>query len=187
MVNRPSSSSFLSESQMRRGQFLKWLIRIGTLAFALALALPALALRTLTRVTKTVASGDQLVYATGNRAGDPISMNDVPPGSAIHVFPKGKSNNQNALIELVHLPQGDSPAVVAYSAICTHLGCTVSATLNAEGNIGCPCHGSIFDPAHGGAVVRGPAARPLPGLPISVGPDGGVTAAGSFDGPIGPQ
>jgi Rieske Fe-S protein len=63
----------------------------------------------------------------------------------------------------------------------------VLAQLNKEGNIVCPCHGSVFDPANGAAVLNGPAGRPLPGLPITVEADGGVAAAGSFDGPVGPQ
>ena len=56
--------------------------------------------------------------------------------------------------------QGD---VHAYSATCTHQGCKVSSVSN--GRIQCPCHGSAFN-ASTGAVVQGPAARPLP--PVSV-------------------
>ncbi len=187
MVNRPTRADTFIEPRTGRRRFLKWLIRVAYVAFALAFALPALALKTLTRVAQGVASGDRLVYATGGRAGDPISVSDLPPGTAVHAFPEGKSNNPNALIELVHLPETADSAVVAYSAICTHLGCTVSDRLNGQGDIPCPCHGSIFDPAHGAAVVRGPAARPLPGLPVIVQSDGTVTASGTFDAPIGPQ
>jgi Rieske Fe-S protein len=172
---------------LQRRRFLKWLIRLGYGAFALAFALPALALRTLTSEAQSVASGDPLVYATGNQAGNPVSVDDIPPGSSVQAFPEGKSDNQNTLIELVHLSGNADPAVVAYSAICTHLGCSVLAQLNDEGNIVCPCHGSVFNPADGAAVVKGPAGRPLPGLPVSVDSNGAITAAGTFDAPVGPQ
>ncbi len=51
----------------------------------------------------------------------------------------------------------ESEKIYAVSLVCTHLGCTVSAT---PGEMVCPCHGSIFD-WHGN-VVKGPANRPLP-------------------------
>jgi Rieske Fe-S protein len=49
----------------------------------------------------------------------------------------------------------------AMSLACTHLGCTVSVT---PGELLCPCHGSAFDLR--GKVLRGPADRPLPPLPV---------------------
>jgi Rieske Fe-S protein len=53
----------------------------------------------------------------------------------------------------------------AFSAVCTHQGCIVDAVAN--GTIDCPCHGSKFAVATG-AVVNGPAARPLPPVSIEV-------------------
>ncbi|MEV6296453.1 Rieske (2Fe-2S) protein [Streptomyces sp. NPDC051896] len=53
----------------------------------------------------------------------------------------------------------------AFSAICTHLGCTVSRV--ADGTIDCPCHGSKFHVADG-SVAHGPAKRPLPAKSIKV-------------------
>ncbi|MEU5593548.1 Rieske (2Fe-2S) protein [Streptomyces sp. NPDC020298] len=53
----------------------------------------------------------------------------------------------------------------AFSAICTHQGCTVNQV--ADGTIDCPCHGSRFDIADG-TVARGPADRPLPPKKITV-------------------
>ncbi|MEU7060850.1 Rieske (2Fe-2S) protein [Streptomyces sp. NPDC046197] len=53
----------------------------------------------------------------------------------------------------------------AFSAICTHEGCTVSRV--TAGTIDCPCHGSRFHIADG-SVANGPAARPLPPKQITV-------------------
>jgi Rieske Fe-S protein len=65
---------------------------------------------------------------------------------------------------LVHLSSGD---FVAYSAVCTHRGCTVSYQPQTQ-QLACPCHGSIFDPARDAAVVQGPAATPLPKIGTEV-------------------
>ncbi|MFF4397928.1 Rieske (2Fe-2S) protein [Streptomyces sp. NPDC001480] len=53
----------------------------------------------------------------------------------------------------------------AFSAICTHMGCTVNKVAN--GTIDCPCHGSKYHIADG-AVAHGPAQRPLPPKKITV-------------------
>jgi len=81
---------------------------------------------------------------------------EVAVGSAV----KFKDGGKDAV--LVHLEDGD---FVAYSAVCTHAGCTV-AYKNAQ--LACPCHGSIFDPANGAEVVSGPAQTPLAEIPVEV-------------------
>jgi cytochrome b6-f complex iron-sulfur subunit len=64
----------------------------------------------------------------------------------------------------------DAGELYAISAICTHLGCTVAT--QEGGGFFCPCHGSRFGPS--GAVVAGPAPRPLVHLELSLAPDGQV-------------
>lgn len=60
---------------------------------------------------------------------------------------------------------GDS--IYALDLSCTHLGCTLGVTPT---ELVCPCHGSRFD--HHGAVLSGPAGRPLRRLKIEErGPD----------------
>ena len=83
---------------------------------------------------------------------------DVPRDSAVEFT--DQETGQEAV--LVHLESGD---FVAYSAICTHRGCTVAYR---DGRLACPCHGSVFDPAQGAAVEAGPAPRPLPNIPVEV-------------------
>jgi rieske iron-sulfur protein len=169
-----------------RRRILRWAIRVGTGAFSLALLLPALALRTLTREVQDVTAGDTLVYATGDQAGLPVDIAAIAPVMAVQVFPEGKSDNERNLIELVRLAADLPTGLVAYSAICTHLGCTVLPRLSEQGYIVCPCHASVFDPAAAARVVSGPANRPLPALPIEVSSGGVVRAAGGFEGPVGP-
>jgi rieske iron-sulfur protein len=169
-----------------RRRILRWAIRVGTGAFSLALLLPALALRSLTREVQEVTAGDLLVYATGDQAGLPVDIAAIEPVMAVQAFPEGKSDNERNLIELVRLAEGLPAGLVAYSAICTHLGCTVLPKLSEQGYIVCPCHASVFDPAADARVVSGPANRPLPALPIEVSSDGVVRAAGGFEGPVGP-
>jgi len=81
---------------------------------------------------------------------------EVAPGSAV----KFRDSGQPAV--LVHLQSGD---FVAYSAVCTHQRCTVAYR---NGQLACPCHGSVFNPTNGAEVVNGPAQRPLPEIRVEV-------------------
>jgi rieske iron-sulfur protein len=188
-TGRSPAGADLPDAGTRR-QLLKWLIRLGSVAFAAAFGVPALALKSLSQKKRTVDSGDRLVYAVDGplgTKGTSLKTTDLAVGMGVQVFPDGKVDNQQNLIEVVRIAAGnDANSLVAYSAICTHLGCAVFAGLNQNGEINCPCHGSRYDPAHGAAVVGGPAPRPLPALPIAIQGDGTVTASGPFAGPVGP-
>jgi Rieske Fe-S protein len=96
--------------------------------------------------------------AGGAKAGGAaiVSESEVAPGSAFTF-----KDSANPAV-LVHLKSGD---FVAYSAVCTHQGCTVAYK---GGKLACPCHGSVFDPAKGAEVVAGPAPSPLPEIPVKV-------------------
>jgi Rieske Fe-S protein len=102
-------------------------------------------------------SSDKDSKAASSSDGAAIAAeSDVAPGSAVTFKDAGSP------AVLVHLDSGD---FVAYSAICTHQGCTVAYK---NGQLACPCHGSVFDPADGAAVIAGPAPKPLPEIPVKV-------------------
>jgi len=82
------------------------------------------------------------------------SVSDIKVGQAVSVkLPDGSP-------ALVARPNADT--VACFSAICTHMGCTVQPDGDT---LHCPCHGSMFDPKTG-QVTHGPAKRPLPKIPV---------------------
>ena len=77
--------------------------------------------------------------------------------------------------------------ILCYSKICTHVGCPISLYERTTHNVLCPCHQSTFDLADNAKVVFGPAARPLPQLPLAVDDEGFLVAQSDFDEPVGPS
>jgi nitrite reductase/ring-hydroxylating ferredoxin subunit len=104
--------------------------------------------------TEAAGGGSKKAKAQGGKA--IAQASEVAPGSAV------KFEESGSPAVLVHLDSGD---FVAYSAVCTHQRCTVAYQ---DGQLACPCHGSIFDPASGAEVISGPAQRPLPDIPVEV-------------------
>ena len=147
-------------------------------------------------------AGKKVVDETGR----PITLDTLSPGEFITGFPAGAGKEDiGSPLMLVRLEPdelelpGDRAhsaphGYVAYSKICTHAGCAVSLfryptfdETQPGPALVCPCHYSTFNPADGGTVVFGPAGRPLPQLPLRVGTDGSLEAAGGFYEPIGPS
>jgi Rieske Fe-S protein len=104
----------------------------------------------------------------------------APSGS--HIVSSLKRLRANSAVAVTD-PRTGNPAVVirasggksvkAFSAVCTHAGCTVHYD-SGQKVLVCPCHGSVFDPAHGAAVLAGPAPAPLPSLKVAVDPKGNI-------------
>ena len=67
----------------------------------------------------------------------------------------------------------DEAGFYALSSSCPHLGCTLGTESSP---FECPCHGSRFN--RQGQVIRGPAARPLPALELSLTTDGRLVLDG---------
>lgn len=155
----------------------------------------------------------QTMWKKGSRlahdpSGVPIKASDVTLGSAFHVIPEELASvshadgyleqKAKAIVLLMRLPQETlNPAtnkldwtydgIVAYSKVCTHVGCPVALYEQQTHHLLCPCHQSQFDVANGAAVIFGPAARPLPQLPIEVDGEGYLVAQSDFHEPVGPS
>jgi ubiquinol-cytochrome c reductase iron-sulfur subunit len=134
--------------------------------------------------------------------GQPIRAADFnSPGGILSVVPEGYEHDLNALAKatliLIKFRPEELKAgvnknwthdgIVAYSKICTHVGCPAALYEQNTHHILCPCHQSTFDAADGAKVIFGPAARPLPQLPITVDEQGYLIAQRDFDVPVGPS
>jgi arsenite oxidase small subunit len=76
---------------------------------------------------------------------------------------------------------GDKSSIVAYSALCQHMGCEVPYD-EKEQHFQCPCHQTKYDPAREGFVIQGVAQRPLPRIALEL--DGDDIFAVGVDGLI---
>ncbi|MEP7193282.1 MAG: Rieske 2Fe-2S domain-containing protein [Actinomycetota bacterium] len=134
----------------------------------------------------------------------PIRATDVTVGSLYHVLPEGIDKSEHVLEEkakaavvLISLPPGvikvakeqdwSVNGIVAYSKICTHVGCPVGLYEQRTHLLMCPCHQSTFDVTQDAKVLFGPANRPLPQLKITVDAQGYLIAAAPFLQPVGPS
>ncbi|MDP9118529.1 MAG: Rieske (2Fe-2S) protein [Actinomycetota bacterium] len=106
----------------------------------------------------SLANGAGGTSTTG--AGGPVAL------AKLAQVPVGGSASSSSLLDggPVVVAQPSAGAVVAFSAVCTHQGCPVSP---AGKQFQCPCHGSVYD-AFTGAVISGPARRPLAPIPVKV-------------------
>lgn len=187
----------------RRRLFLKTAIGTGIGLSLVSAFYVGASLRPKAEVTpekEPLKPGDILVYAQGGGEPKPILPEELKPGDpfvlAYPMDPKTKvvksGEAKNTVLVVRYNPGELSPEVaqngvegiVAYSAVCTHLGCIVSQWV-ADKKAGlCPCHGGIYDFAHGARVIAGPPPRPVPQLPLKV-EDGVLVAAGEFLGEVG--
>ena len=133
-----------------------------------------------------------------DRFGDPQRPDDIPLNGIKTVFPsgfEGEADSQTVVIkiepELLDLPEGREDwapeGCVAFSKICTHAGCPVGLYRAEARQLLCPCHQSTFDVTTGCTPVFGPAARPLPQLPMEIDEAGFLVATGDFPEPVGPS
>ena len=123
----------------------------------------------------------------------PDQASDVTLGSVFHVIPEGLNDVEDHLERRPRPPCcscASSPktsrlagprglgydGIVAYSKICTHVGCPVALYEQQTHHLLCPCHQSQFDITHEAEVIFGPAKRPLPQLPITVDAEGYLVA-----------
>ncbi|WP_106813728.1 cytochrome bc1 complex Rieske iron-sulfur subunit [Microbacterium timonense] len=141
-------------------------------------------------------------------SGEPIRAADLTLGSAVHVIPEALAEMEHsegyldqkakAIVLLVRLlpeqlveseerKEWSYNGIVAYSKVCTHVGCPVALYEQQTHHLLCPCHQSQFDVTDHAKVIFGPAARPLPQLPITVDDEGYLVARSDFLEPVGPS
>jgi cytochrome b6-f complex iron-sulfur subunit len=132
----------------RRAFFEKF---IGGLFGGTALAFLAPALAYLFPNRNFGATGREFTDATG----ETIPASTIPEGEIRTGMLGGKP-------AVVFRHQSD---LVALSAVCTHLGCTVGFNSSAQ-IFHCPCHGGKYD--RDGNVIGGPPPKPLERLNVRV-------------------
>jgi ubiquinol-cytochrome c reductase iron-sulfur subunit len=157
--------------------------------------------------------GTRLTVYGSNQPLTPADFNS--PGAMITVIPEGYADNDEVLAKatciIIKMEPGqlkiptryndgvNGPKtllnsmnwtvdnIVAYSKICTHVGCPAALYEQTTHRILCPCHQSTFDAETGATVLFGPAPRPLPQLPITTDAEGYLVAESDFQEPIGPS
>jgi ubiquinol-cytochrome c reductase iron-sulfur subunit len=198
-------------SQVTRRPLVRRTLLLATAPLALA---PLVLLRDLGPLPQTDLR--HTVWKKGLRAVTlgglrPLTPADIPtPGSMITVIPEGYQDDDDALAKAgvilikfapgqLHVPTNYDGGtlvstmnwtidnIVAYSKICTHVGCPVALYEQTTHHILCPCHQSTFDAANGANVIFGPAARALPQLPLMLTSEGYIAAASDFTQPVGPS
>jgi ubiquinol-cytochrome c reductase iron-sulfur subunit len=200
-----AASQFVRRPMVRRS------LMLATLPLAV---IPIVALRDLgplpgTSLRHTVWSPGRrlLVYGT-NAPLTPAEFSEA--GSMITIVPDGYQDDLDALAKaavilikfqpgVLHVPTAYDGStlistmnwtvdnIVAYSKICTHVGCPVALYEQTTHHILCPCHQSTFQAAEGARVLFGPAPRPLPQLPLTLDAQGYLVAKSDFTQPVGPS
>jgi ubiquinol-cytochrome c reductase iron-sulfur subunit len=129
--------------------------------------------------------------------GDPITVEDIPLGGFLTVFPEGHVGSADGQTVLVRVdPDANRPrpgrkdwapdGLLAYNKVCTHAGCPVGLYQAASHQLLCPCHQSAFDVLDGARPVFGPATRSLPQLPLAIDAQGYLRARSDYTEPVGP-
>jgi len=147
-------------------------------------------------------SGTKLVTDPGDR---PIKASDLEVGAVVQVLPELLPGQKRTLedigkdaVLLIRLRPAEfqldaerlswtHEGIIAFSKICSHMGCAVALYEQTTKHLLCPCHQSTFDVTRAAKVIFGPSARPLPQLAITVDGDGNLIAKQPFSEAVGPS
>jgi ubiquinol-cytochrome c reductase iron-sulfur subunit len=147
-------------------------------------------------------TGTRLVTDPGDR---PIRPSDLEVGAVAQVMPELPPGKERKLediakdaVLLIRLRPAEFQldaerfswtyeGIIAFSKICSHMGCAVALYEQTTKHLLCPCHQSTFDVTRAAKVIFGPAARPLPQLAITVDADGYLIAKQPFTEAVGPS
>ena len=179
-----------------RRRFLTRLLLGAAAAFGVAVLFP---------VRSLGPSPGRALYTTAWRPGSrlvrddgrPVKVGDLDVGGILTVFPDEEERTEDSATVLVRVAPGEARARegredwapeghIAYSKICTHVGCPVGLYREATHELLCPCHQSTFDVLDGARPVFGPATRSLPQLPLAVDDEGYLVARSDYTEPVGP-
>lgn len=141
--------------------------------------------------------------------GEPVRRETLVAGGIMTVYPRNQMRIENGRVTftdqglatdqtvLIRLPGGAFTTVpgrenwtpdgyVAYSKVCTHLGCPVGLYERELELLVCPCHQSMFNVRNGAVPQFGPAPRPLPQLALGYNDQGYLIATAPYDQALGP-
>jgi ubiquinol-cytochrome c reductase iron-sulfur subunit len=186
---------------IKRRKLLGGLLGAGMGIFGVVAAFPLV--RSLGPLPKSTlfhtdwAKGTYLVDITGRR----VHQDDLAIGSIVTVYPEGLENTDNGQAVdqtvLIRISNEDfvtqkgretwgPSGYLAYSKLCTHLGCPVGLYEQELQLLVCPCHQSMFDVTNGCIPKFGPAPRPLPQLPLQFDSARYLQSQSDFNQPVGP-
>jgi ubiquinol-cytochrome c reductase iron-sulfur subunit len=197
---------------VKRRRMLGGLFAAGATVMGIVLAFPLI--RSLGPVPKDEfevsdwKAGTVLVDSNGR----PVRKDTLVTGGIMTVYPRnqirvddagrvtftdqGLATDQTVLIRVAPgpLPQPTMPGreswtpdgYVAYSKVCTHLGCPVGLYEQELELLVCPCHQSMFNVRNGAVPQFGPAPRPLPQLPLGYNDQGYLISTAPYDQALGP-
>jgi ubiquinol-cytochrome c reductase iron-sulfur subunit len=194
---RTEAATAADLGSVTRRTFLVRLLAGAGAVLAGALALPVFSLGPqpgAALVSTPWRNGTRLVTSDGQ----PLRPGDLELGTIQTVFPDGAIGSADAATLVVKVRPSDlqlgdgrdawvPEGCIGYSKICTHAGCPVGLYRAEDNALLCPCHQSTFDVLRGAVPTFGPAARPLPQLPMGVDDDGYLIATGDFPEPVGPS
>ena len=147
-------------------------------------------------------TGTRLVTDPGDR---PLRPEDLEVGAVAQTLPEIEAGAHRSLADigkdavlLIRLRPEEfnldaerlswtHEGIIAFSKICSHMGCAVALYEQQTKHLLCPCHQSTFDVTRAAKVIFGPSARPLPQLAITVDADGYLVAQAPFNEPVGPS
>ena len=147
-------------------------------------------------------AGTRLVTDPGDR---PIKASELEVGAVVQTLPEVDHPEHRSLndiakdpVLLIRLRPEDFnldaerlswtyEGIIAFSKICSHMGCAVALYEQSTHHLLCPCHQSTFDVTRAAKVIFGPAARPLPQLAITVDSEGYLIAKQPFTESVGPS
>jgi ubiquinol-cytochrome c reductase iron-sulfur subunit len=132
-----------------------------------------------------------------NERGELVKATELAVDGVLTCYPEGFLNDADSPTLLIHLRPGQNQPkpgrktwapgdLVAYSKLCSHMGCPVGLYQAKAGLLLCPCHQSTFDVGDHCNPIFGPATRSLPQLPLQIDADGHIVATADFSDPVGP-